>query len=98
MYFTDTLHNKWRIPYQYRVRGINPFGEIGQPSDSDKGDRALTCCLFVPGAFNRLMQSDKGMLQMQWVFEERRQTAPSRVSDLNRADNAEGPLRQNMAR
>ncbi|HEY1199672.1 MAG TPA: hypothetical protein VGE79_01765 [Niastella sp.] len=89
MYFTDTLHENG-VVYQYRVRGINPFGEAGPPSAVIKGQGA-NMLPFVPG-IQSAYADDKGMMQMQWVFEEKA-NGFIKGFQISRADNANGPYK-----
>lgn len=89
MYFTDTLHENG-VTYQYRVRGINPFGETGPPSAVIKGQGA-NMLPFVPG-IQSAYADDKGMMQMQWVFEEKA-NGLIKGFQISRADRVEGPYK-----
>ncbi|MBO9203037.1 MULTISPECIES: fibronectin type III domain-containing protein [Niastella] len=89
MYFTDTLHENG-VSCQYRVRGISPFGESGPPSEVIKG-KGVNLLPFVPG-IQSAYADDKGMLQMQWFFEEKA-NALIKGFQLNKADNEAGPYK-----
>ncbi|MBO9202161.1 MULTISPECIES: fibronectin type III domain-containing protein [Niastella] len=89
MYLTDTLHSN-ELTYQYRVRGINPFGETGPPSDIVKG-KGVNVLPFVPG-IQSAYADDKGLLQMRWEFEENANTLIKGFR-LNKADHADGPYK-----
>lgn len=87
MYLTDTLRSN-TISYQYRVRGIDPFGENGPPSKVIKG-QGTNILPFVPGIQSAYVD-DKGLLQMEWAFEEKA-NGMIKGFRLNRADDAGGP-------
>lgn len=87
MYLTDTLHDN-AVVYQYRVRGIDPFGETGPPSATVKG-QGSNVLPFVPGIQSAYID-DKGMLQLQWSFEEKA-NALIKGFRLNKASRSEGP-------
>jgi fibronectin type 3 domain-containing protein len=87
MYLTDTLRSN-NTTYQYRVRGINPFGETGPPSEVIKGQGA-NFLPFVPGIESAYVD-DNGVLQMQWAFDEKA-NALIKGFRVNRADDAAGP-------
>ncbi|OQP49764.1 hypothetical protein A4H97_28145 [Niastella yeongjuensis] len=89
MYLTDTLHNN-TILYQYRVRGINPFGETGPPSAVVKG-KGVNMLPFVPGIQTAYVD-EKGMLQLKWEFDEKANPLIKGFR-LNIADRAEGPYK-----
>ena len=89
MHFTDTLHANG-VTYQYRVRGINPFGETGAPSAVIKG-QGVNMLPFVPG-IQSAYADEKGILQMQWTFDEKA-NGLIKGFRVSRADNAEGPYK-----
>ncbi|OQP42735.1 hypothetical protein A4H97_11250 [Niastella yeongjuensis] len=89
MYFTDTLHENG-VACQYRVRGINPFGETGPPSEVIKGQGA-NILPFVPG-IESAYTDDKGLLQMQWAFEEKANGLINGFR-INRSDKSDGPYK-----
>jgi uncharacterized protein len=89
MYLTDTLRSN-NITYQYRVRGINPFGETGPPSDIVKG-KGVNLLPFVPGIQSAWVDG-KGMLQVRWEFDEKANVLIKGFR-LNKADHAEGPYK-----
>lgn len=67
IYFIDSLKDN-NIDFQYRIKGISAFGEVGPPSDpiSGKGKKILA---FIPGITSRNINK-KGVLQLKWEFDE----------------------------
>jgi hypothetical protein len=67
VYFIDSLKDN-TTNFQYRIKGVSPFGEIGPPSDpvAGKGKKLLSYVPNIkPGNVN-----EKGVLQLQWYFDE----------------------------
>jgi fibronectin type 3 domain-containing protein len=67
VYFIDSLKDN-NTNFQYRIKGISAFGEIGPPSDPivGKGKKLLAFVPNIkPGSVN-----EKGALQLQWEFDE----------------------------
>lgn len=66
MYFTDSITN--HVEYQYRVRGINSFGEVGPNSKAiiGQGREQLPYAPAMKSSFI----DDSGILQLKWTFEE----------------------------
>jgi len=89
MYFLDSLYDN-TIAYQYRVKGINPFGEVGPPSEvvTGKGKSLLP---YVPN-INRSYVDDSGILQLSWEFDEKGKDLITGFQ-LKQAQKAEGPYR-----
>jgi len=87
MYYIDSLNNNL-TKYQYRIAGINPFGELSPYTDVAEG-KGKSLLAFVPNIKkNRI--DDKGVLQMQWEFDE---AGNNQISGfiLNKATKSEGP-------
>lgn len=87
MYFMDSLPENGK-EYQYRVIGINPFGQEGPPSSIIKG-MGKEMLAAVPNIRNAYVDK-KGLLQVNWVFDEKANNA-IRGFQLKRADNIKGP-------
>ncbi|HEX6428615.1 MAG TPA: hypothetical protein VF008_13050, partial [Niastella sp.] len=87
MYFMDSLPENGK-EYQYRVVGINPFGQSGPPSSVLKG-QGKEMLMAVPNIRNAYVDK-KGLLQVNWVFDEKANNA-IRGFQLKRADNIKGP-------
>ena len=66
IYFTDSIANN--VVYQYRVRGINSFGEVGPHSKAviGQGYEQLSYAPTIKSSFI----DDNGILQLKWTFEE----------------------------
>ncbi|WP_207515168.1 hypothetical protein [Longitalea luteola] len=87
MFFMDSLQENGK-EYQYRVVGINPFGQSGPPSLIVKG-MGKEMLMTVPNIRNAYLDK-KGILQVNWVFDEKANKA-IRGFQLKRADNIKGP-------
>lgn len=87
MFFMDSLQENGK-EYQYRVVGINPFGQSGPPSTIIKG-MGKEMLMTVPNIRNAYVDK-KGLLQVNWVFDEKANKA-IRGFQLKRADNIKGP-------
>jgi uncharacterized protein len=87
MYFMDSLQENGK-EYQYRVVGINPFGQAGPPSSIIKG-KGKEMLMTVPNIRTAYVDK-KGLLQVNWVFDEKANNA-IRGFQLKRADNIKGP-------
>lgn len=87
MYYIDSLNNNL-TKYQYRIAGINPFGELSPYTDIAEG-KGKSLLAFVPNIKNNSID-DKGVLQMQWEFDE---AGNNQISGfiLNKAAKSEGP-------
>lgn len=87
MYYIDSLENNTSA-YQYRVRGVSPFGEVGPPSVpvSGKGKHLL---VYVPNIRSNNID-EKGSMELNWEFEEAGNTLISGFI-LNQASTADGP-------
>lgn len=87
MFFMDSLKENGK-EYQYRVVGVNPFGQPGPPSTIIKGvGRDMLAA--VPNIRNAYVDK-KGVLQVNWIFDEKGNNA-IRGFQLKRADNIKGP-------
>jgi hypothetical protein len=66
--YRDSLPEN-NIPYYYRIRGINPFGEAGSPSDTIRviGEPVLP---YVPQIINGRVNDD-GTANIEWTFDEK---------------------------
>jgi fibronectin type 3 domain-containing protein len=87
MYFMDSLQENGK-EYQYRVVGINPFGQAGPPSSVITG-KGKDMLMTVPNIRTAYVDK-KGLLQVNWVFDEKANNA-IRGFQLKRADNIKGP-------
>ncbi|WP_205513251.1 hypothetical protein [Longitalea arenae] len=87
MFFMDSLKENGK-EYQYRVVGLNPFGQPGPPSAIVKG-MGREMLMTVPNIRNAYVDK-KGVLQVNWVFDEKANKAISGFQ-LKRADNIKGP-------
>jgi fibronectin type 3 domain-containing protein len=87
--YIDSLANN-SVSYQYRVRGITPFGEIGQPSDVVKGIGIPQELGLNPIIASSPMQDSK-TVEIKWDFET---TNESRIKGfiIERATNDKGPF------
>jgi fibronectin type 3 domain-containing protein len=96
MYFIDSLRDN-HTSYQYRIKGISPFGEQGPPSKSITG-KGRQMLVFVPH-IRRGYVDDKGILQVEWEFDS---TGNSLISGftLSKAATVKGeyhPVAENIA-
>ncbi|MBD2769208.1 hypothetical protein IC235_15050 [Hymenobacter sp. BT664] len=66
MYYADTLAVNGK-QYSYRIRGINPFGETGPPSETVSGS-GVELLAYVPFITHSDLQGDKKVL-LQWEFD-----------------------------
>ena len=64
-YAVDSLPEASRL-YQYRVRGITPFGETGPPSDPVKG-KGIPAVSQVP-YISSAISADNSTIDLQWDF------------------------------
>lgn len=87
MFFMDSLKENGK-EYQYRVVGVNPFGQAGPPSTVIKG-MGRDMLAAVPNIRNAYVDK-KGVLQVNWIFDEKGNNA-IRGFQLKRADNIKGP-------
>ena len=87
MFFMDSLKENGK-EYQYRVVGVNPFGQSGPPSTIIKG-MGKDMLSAVPNIRNAYVDK-KGVLQVNWIFDEKGNNA-IRGFQLKRADNIKGP-------
>lgn len=87
MFFMDSLKENGK-EYQYRVAGVNPFGQSGPPSAILKG-MGKDMLSVVPNIRNAYVDK-KGVLQLNWIFDEKGNSA-IRGFQLKRADNIKGP-------
>ncbi|WP_271782726.1 hypothetical protein [Aquimarina algiphila] len=69
MFFMDSLLQNNKV-YQYRIKGISPFGEIGPPSKiiSGQGKAPL---LYNPAITEAKLQSDNTSARITWEFPEK---------------------------
>lgn len=68
MYYVDSLQDN-TLTYQYRIKGITPFGEIGPPSTVVSGNGKETLA-FIPNIRSSTI-NDKGILELQWELDEK---------------------------
>ena len=66
--YIDSLKDN-TTSYIYRVRGINPFGEVGPPSVMSRG-KGKSLLPFVPN-ISKSVIDNKGVLQLTWEFDEK---------------------------
>ncbi len=73
MFYADNLlqNNK---EYQYRIRGISPFGEIGPPSAVSKG-KGVKALIYNPGIVEAELTEDESTVKLTWDFPEEGQDA-----------------------
>lgn len=90
MYYIDSLNNNL-TRYQYRIAGINPFGELSPYTDvvEGNGKRLLA---FVPNISSKKVD-EKGFLQLEWAFDEAGNNQISGFT-LNKAIQADGPYQE----
>ncbi|MBV4357201.1 fibronectin type III domain-containing protein [Pinibacter aurantiacus] len=89
MYFVDSLPENGK-EYQYRVMGLNPFGQTGPASQIIKG-KGKEMLAAVPNIRNAYVD-EKGALQVNWVFDEKANDLIKGFV-LQRADKATGPYK-----
>jgi len=87
MYYIDSLNNN-QTHYQYRIAGINPFGEISPYTAVVEG-KGKSLLAYVPN-IRRNVVDEKGVLQLQWEFEEMGNSQITGFT-LNKALKSEGP-------
>jgi fibronectin type 3 domain-containing protein len=89
MYFIDSLQDNNTI-YQYRIRGISPFGETGPPSAvvSGKGRHMLT---YTPNIRSSVV-NEQGKMTLTWEFEDAG-NAFIKGFTLNQASRENGPYK-----
>lgn len=68
MYFTDSLPENGK-EYQYRVKGLNPFGQTGPASQIIKGT-GKEMLATVPSIRNAFVNKN-GLLEINWTFDEK---------------------------
>lgn len=83
--------------YQYRVKGISPFGEVGPPSDivSGKGTKGL---YYNPAILNASISEDQKSATIQWEYPEEGMESLSHFEIL-RANHVKGnfiPIETNL--
>jgi uncharacterized protein len=85
--YLDSLPDNTRN-CQYRVRGINPFGEEGPPSQA-KGGKGRLLLAFVPNIRQSVI-NPAGAVELTWEFEPQ---ANEQIKgfELNKAPKADGP-------
>ena len=87
MYLMDSLRENGK-EYQYRVLGLNPFGQTGPASAIVKG-MGKEILSAVPN-IRKAFVDKKSVLQVNWVFDEKYNNT-IRGFVLKRADNINGP-------
>lgn len=87
MYYIDSLNNNL-TKHQYRIAGINPFGELSPYTEvvEGKGKSLLT---YVPNIRKNIVD-DKGRLQLKWEFDEAGNNQINSFT-LNKSTKSEGP-------
>ncbi|MBC6111313.1 hypothetical protein ACFOG5_08955 [Pedobacter fastidiosus] len=90
MYYIDSLNNN-QLNYQYRIAGINPFGEMGPYSPILAG-KGKTLLAYVPNIRSKTID-EKGVLKMSWEFDE---NGNDQISGfiLSQALKSEGPYKE----
>jgi fibronectin type 3 domain-containing protein len=89
LYFIDSLYNN-TVTHQYRLRGINPFGEVGPPSEAVSG-KGKSLLVYAPN-INQSYVDDNGALQLSWEFDEKGEALINGFQ-LNQSEKAEGPYK-----
>lgn len=87
MYYIDSLNNN-QTKYQYRIAGINPFGELSPYTDVVEG-KGKSLLAYVPNIRKNIVD-EKGVLQLQWEFDEAGNNQINSFT-LNKATTSEGP-------
>lgn len=96
MFYTDSLRDNISSAY-YRLVGVTSFSEEGPPSEPIQG-KGTTRLTYVPH-ITRSVPDDKGVLTVDWEFDDRGDAQISHF-ELQRSDDAKGPfvpVRKNIA-
>jgi hypothetical protein len=87
MYYIDSLNNN-TTKYQYRIAGVNPFGELSPYTAVVEG-KGKSLLAYIPNIRKNTVD-DKGVLQLQWEFDEAGNNQINGFT-LNKATKSEGP-------
>ncbi|UZO79830.1 hypothetical protein NBT05_12810 [Aquimarina sp. ERC-38] len=87
MFYLDSLPQNGK-EYQYRVKGISPFGEVGPPSDIVKG-QGVKALGFTPGIASVKLSETEDTVLLIWEFPEEGMEQLSHF-ELNRSDKVRG--------
>jgi fibronectin type 3 domain-containing protein len=68
MFYIDSLAQN-NYEYQYRVKGISPFGEVGPTSDIIKG-AGRKALVYNPAITNAELSQDESQVELFWEFPE----------------------------
>jgi fibronectin type 3 domain-containing protein len=89
MYFVDSLQDNL-TEYQYRLRGVSPFGETG-PASKPVGGRGKQLLAYVPNIRSNEVD-EKGILHISWEFDPAGDSLITGFT-LSQAPGANGPYK-----
>ncbi|QPH39439.1 fibronectin type III domain-containing protein [Pedobacter endophyticus] len=92
MYYIDSLNNNM-TKYQYRIAGINPFGELSPYTDVVEG-KGKSLLAYVPNIRKNIID-EKGVLHLEWEFDAAGNEQISSFA-LNKAITSAGPYLEVM--